>query len=89
LASFSNTAVATMSNGYDFSALAAVIVGGNSLFGGRGSIQRTLLGVIFIAVVSNILVLVGLPFAWQQLVTGTIIVAAVAADAASRRAGLR
>lgn len=89
LASISSTAVATMSNGYDFSALAAVIVGGNSLFGGRGSVQRTLIGVIFVSVVANILVLLGLPFAWQQLVTGSIIVAAVALDSLSRKAGIR
>ncbi|MFO7689801.1 MAG: ABC transporter permease [Cryobacterium sp.] len=89
LASYSNTAVATMSAGFDFSALAAVIVGGNSLFGGKGSIMRTLVGVIFIAVVSNVLVLIGLTFEWQQFVTGTIIVVAVALDALSRKAGLR
>lgn len=89
LTSISNTSVATMSTGFDFSALAAVIVGGNSLFGGKGSIQRTLIGVIFIAIVSNILVLLGLSFAWQQLVTGTIIVAAVALDALTRKVGNR
>jgi ribose transport system permease protein len=89
LASFSNTAVSTMSDGYDFSALAAVIVGGNSLFGGRGSVVRTLVGVIFIAVVGNILVLVGFSYEWQQLVTGVIIVIAVAADAVTKKAGLR
>ncbi len=89
LASYSNTAVATMAAGFDFSALAAVIVGGNSLFGGKGSILRTLIGVIFIAVVSNVLVLLGFTYEWQQFVTGTIIVIAVALDALSRKAGLR
>ena len=89
LASYSNTAVATMAAGFDFSALAAVIVGGNSLFGGKGSILRTLIGVIFIAVISNVLVLLGFTYEWQQFVTGTIIVIAVASDALSRKAGLR
>ncbi len=89
LASFSNTAVATMSSGYDFSSLAAVIVGGTSLFGGRGSIIRTLVGVIFIAVVGNFLVLVGFSYEWQRFVTGVIIVVAVAVDALSKKVGLR
>jgi len=89
LAAYSNTAVSTMSDGYDFRALAAVIIGGNSLFGGRGSILRTLVGVIFISVLSNILVLSGFSFAWQQLVTGAVIVFAVALDALARKAEKR
>ncbi len=89
LAAYSNTAVATMSEGFDFRALAAVIIGGNSLFGGRGSILRTFLGVIFISVLSNILVLSGFSFAWQQLVTGAVIVFAVALDALARKAEKR
>lgn len=89
LAAYSNTAVSTMSEGYDFRALAAVIIGGNSLFGGRGSIFRTFIGVIFISVLSNILVLSGFSFAWQQLVTGAVIVFAVALDALARKAEKR
>ena len=86
LAAFSNTAVSAMSSGYDFRALAAIIVGGTSVFGGKGSVLRTLLGVIFVSVLSNIMVLSGLGFGVQQMAIGALIVAAVSVDALARRA---
>jgi ribose transport system permease protein len=85
LAAFSNTAVSTMSDGYDFGALAAIIIGGTSVFGGRGSVLRTLLGVIFVSVLTNILVLKNLSYGWQQVVIGSLIVFAVSVDAIARR----
>jgi ribose transport system permease protein len=89
LAGFNNNALPSMGSGFDFNALAAVIIGGTSLFGGRGSALRTLGGVLFVGVLLNISVLLGLPFEWQQFVKGLIIVAAVAGDALLRRRGLR
>ena len=86
LGAFSNTAVSAMSTGYDFRALAAIIVGGTSVFGGRGSVGRTLLGVVFVSVLTNIMVLPGLSFGVQQMVIGALIVAAVSADSIARRA---
>jgi ribose transport system permease protein len=86
LGAFSNTAVSAMSTGYDFRALAAIIVGGTSVFGGRGSVGRTLLGVVFVSVLTNIMVLSGLSFGVQQMVIGALIVAAVSADSIARRA---
>lgn len=86
LGAFSNTAVSTMSDGYDFEALAAIIVGGTSVFGGKGSILRTLLGVVFVSVLTNIMVLSGLGFGYQQMAIGGIIVFAVSVDALARRA---
>lgn len=86
LAAFSNTAVSSMSDGFDFRALAAIIVGGTSVFGGRGSVLRTLLGVVFVSVLTNIMVLSGLGFGLQQMAIGTLIVAAVSIDALARRA---
>jgi ribose transport system permease protein len=86
LGAFSNTAVSAMSTGYDFRALAAIIVGGTSVFGGRGSVARTLLGVVFVSVLTNIMVLSGLSFGVQQMVIGALIVAAVSADSLARRA---
>lgn len=86
LGAFSNTAVSAMSTGYDFRALAAIIVGGTSVFGGRGSVGRTLLGVVFVSVLTNIMVLSGLSFGIQQMVIGALIVAAVSADSLARRA---
>jgi ribose transport system permease protein len=86
LAAFSNTAVSAMSDGYDFRALAAIIVGGTSVFGGRGSVLRTLLGVVFVSVLTNIMVLSGLGFGIQQMAIGLLIVVAVSVDALARRA---
>jgi ribose transport system permease protein len=89
LAAFSNTAVSSMSDGYDFEALAAIIVGGTSVFGGRGSVWRTLLGVVFVSALTNIMVLSGYGFGYQQMAIGALIVFAVSVDALARRASVR
>lgn len=85
LAAYSNTAVSTMSDGYDFRALAAIIIGGTSVFGGKGSVLRTVLGVVFVSVLTNVLVLSGVGFGWQQVAIGSLIVLAVSLDALARK----
>lgn len=85
LAAFSNTAVSAMSSGMDFEALAAIIVGGTSVFGGRGSVWRTLLGVVFVSALTNIMVLSGYGFGYQQMAIGALIVLAVSVDSLARR----
>lgn len=87
LAAFSNTAVSAMSDGYDFRALAAIVIGGTSVFGGKGSVLRTLLGVVFVSVLTNLMVLSGLGFGSQQMAIGALIVGAVSLDALARKAG--
>ena len=89
LAAFSNTAVSAMSDGYDFRALAAIIVGGTSVFGGKGSVFRTLLGVIFVSVLTNVLVLSQISFGYQQVALGALIVLAVSVDAVARKVSKR
>lgn len=89
LAAFSNTAVSSMSEGYDFQALAAIIIGGTSVFGGKGSVLRTLLGVVFVSVLTNILVLSGIGFGFQQVAIGGLIVVAVSIDVLARKAAKR
>lgn len=86
IAAFSNTAVSSMSDGYDFRALAAIIIGGTSVFGGKGSVLQTLLGVVFISVLMNVLVLSGIGFGFQQMAIGALIVIAVSIDVIARRA---
>jgi ribose transport system permease protein len=85
LAAFSNTAVSNMATGFDFQALAAIIVGGTSVFGGKGSVPRTLLGVVFVSILSNVLVLVQVSYGFQQVAIGSLIVLAVTVDALGRR----
>ena len=87
LAAFSNTAVSNMATGYDFQALAAIIVGGTSVFGGKGSVPRTLLGVVFVSILSNVLVLSQISYGWQQSAIGSLIGFAVTVDALGRRVG--
>lgn len=69
-----NSAAAT---GLEFDVIAAVVVGGTSLFGGRGSMIGTLLGVLFIAALSDGLVLIGVDPFMQNVVRGLVILIAV------------
>ncbi|MFA7693200.1 MAG: ABC transporter permease [Candidatus Hydrogenedentes bacterium] len=67
-------------SGYELQAIAAVVIGGTSLMGGRGKIINTLFGVVIIAVLENGLVQIGAQEPLKRLVTGAIIVAAVIID---------
>lgn len=66
-------------NGLEFDVIAAVVVGGTALSGGRGSLFGTLLGVLVITLIGNGLVLLGINSFFQQVVRGVIIVVAVLA----------
>src|SRR5712691_7503060 len=72
--------------GFELQVIAAVVIGGTSLFGGAGSIFGTFLGAAIIGMISNGLVLVGVAQYWQQFVTGSIIVAAALLNVTLRRA---
>lgn len=71
---------------YELDAIAAVVVGGTSLFGGRGSVAGTLIGTLIIGVLANILNLTGVDPFVQQLFKGALIVIAVMIMARSSRA---
>lgn len=64
--------------GDELSVIAAVILGGTSLFGGRGRVIGSLFGALFIGLVNNGLILAGLDVSQQQVVRGAIIILAVA-----------
>jgi ribose transport system permease protein len=64
--------------GDELSAIAAVILGGTSLFGGSGSVIGTLFGALLIGLINNGLILAGLESSQQQVVRGVIIILAVA-----------
>jgi ribose transport system permease protein len=66
--------------GYELDSIAAVVIGGTSLSGGRGSIFGTVLGCLIIGVLNNGLFLLDVSPFWQQVVKGLVILAAVAAD---------
>jgi len=71
--------------GFELQAIAAAVIGGTSLMGGRGSVVRTFLGVLIIAVLNAGLAAVGAKDETKRLVTGAVIVAAVIVDYYRRR----
>ncbi|TAM91380.1 MAG: ABC transporter permease [Jatrophihabitans sp.] len=68
-------------------AVAAAVIGGTSLFGGRGKAAHGVLGGLVIGGIYNGMYLQGLQVQWEFIVTGLVLVAAVLVDALSRRAG--
>ncbi len=66
-------------------AITAVVLGGTSLFGGRGVILGSLLGALIVGVFRNGLTLMGVPSVYQVLITGVLVILAVATDQMSRK----
>jgi ribose transport system permease protein len=66
--------------GYELDAIAAVVIGGASLMGGRGTIWGTLLGLLLIQTLNNGLDILVVPAYWQAVISGVLIVTAVAVD---------
>jgi ribose transport system permease protein len=73
-------------SGYELDVIAAVVIGGSSLAGGRGGVFGTLIGALIIAVLSNGMVLLNVNPFWTQAVKGAIILIAVLPDSLRRRA---
>jgi fructose transport system permease protein len=62
-----------------------VVLGGTSLFGGRGSVIGTLIGALIVGIVRNGLQLMGVRSIYQVLITGILVILAVAVDQLARR----
>lgn len=73
--------------GLELQVIAAVIVGGTSISGGRGTILGTVLGVLLLGAIGPALVFLGINAYWERALQGAIILAAVAVDAVRVRAG--
>jgi fructose transport system permease protein len=65
--------------------ITAVVLGGTSLFGGRGSVIGTLIGALIVGVLRNGLVLLGVESIYQVLITGVLVIVAVSVDQLARR----
>ncbi|GLY65399.1 ABC transporter permease [Amycolatopsis taiwanensis] len=66
--------------GYELQAIAAVVIGGTSLSGGKGSIVGTLIGALIISVLNNGLQIMSIPQEWQNVILGCVILLAVYTD---------
>ncbi|EEE35686.1 inner-membrane translocator [Rhodobacteraceae bacterium KLH11] len=85
IASRLNSAQPALGLGYELEAIAAVVIGGTSLSGGRGTILGTLIGALIMAVLTNGLRVLSVAQEWQTVVTGAIIILAVYADMVRRK----
>jgi ribose transport system permease protein len=68
-----------------FTVLAGIVVGGTSILGGDGAVWRSVVGVLFIALIGNGYILLGLDPLYEQITMGVILIAAVSLDAFARR----
>jgi ribose transport system permease protein len=66
--------------GIELTVIAAVVIGGTSLFGGQGNVKGTLFGVLLISMVSNAVNLLGIPSSYDKIVQGAVIFLAAALD---------
>ena len=88
LAQFGTTTIAGQSL-TNLNVIAAVVIGGTSIFGGEGSIFGTLVGLFIPAVLQAGFVIIGVEAFWQGVAVGTVLVAAVYVDQSRRAAALR
>jgi len=70
-----------------FTVLAGIVVGGTSILGGEGAVWRTVVGVLFIALIGNGYLLLQFDPLYEQITMGALLLAAVGLDALSRRRG--
>jgi ribose transport system permease protein len=85
LASRVQAAQANVGAGMELTAIAAAVVGGTSILGGEGAVWRGVLGVLLIAIIGNGFNLLNISTTYQQIVYGSLILIAVAADQLLRR----
>jgi ribose transport system permease protein len=85
LAARLNSAQPQLGVGYELQAIAAVIIGGTSLLGGRGSILGTIIGALIMSVLINGLRILAIQTEWQTVVVGLVVLIAVYADNLRKR----
>jgi simple sugar transport system permease protein len=75
--------------GIELDIIAAVVLGGASIFGGRGSVFGTVLGVVLVQLINNNLVLLGIPSTWQRATVGVLLLLGVSVQALGANRGRR
>lgn len=71
-------------DGYEMTIIAAVVLGGANIAGGSGTVLGTFLGVLLMKMISNNLILLGIPTNWSKFMTGILIIAGVSISAYKR-----
>ena len=82
-----NSAEGDIGESLTLPAIAAVLIGGTSLFGGIGTVSGTLVGAVILTLVLNGMNLLAIDANWQPLVTGVIVILAVSLDVLTHRGG--
>ncbi len=85
MASRLNSITADAGLGYEFLTVTAAVVGGTSLFGGRGGTLRTIVGILVIGALDNVLILLGASFSAAAMVRGFVFLVVVGIDGLARR----
>lgn len=85
MASRLSSAQPALGQGYELEAIAAVVIGGTSLSGGKGTIVGTVIGALIMSVLTNGLRIMSIPQEWQTVVVGAVIILAVYMDIIRRR----
>lgn len=85
MASRLNSAQPALGQGYELEAIAAVVIGGTSLSGGKGTIVGTIIGALIMSVLTNGLRVLSIPQEWQTVVVGIVIIFAVYMDILRRK----
>ena len=79
------SAVSTAGDGAELRVITAVILGGASLTGGKGTVWGALLGIAFVALIQNVLIIGAIAATWQSIIIGAVLVLAVATDSLLNR----
>jgi ribose transport system permease protein len=85
IASRMNSAQPGLGMGYELDAIAAAVIGGNSLSGGEGSVVGTIIGAFLISTLRIGLSVAGIPDQWKSVITGLVVIGAVWLDILRRR----
>lgn len=88
-ARFATVNPASAGTGFELQVIAATVIGGTSILGGRGGIPGTFLGALLLGTIANALAVSGVSGFWQRAIEGAVILAAVAVDAVIRRQAAR
>jgi len=77
----------SLGNAFELDAIAACVIGGANLAGGKGTVQGTIMGVLILAVMNNLLSLRNVESYWQSVLKGVIIIAVVLLHSRSQKRG--